>query len=460
MGTSSGLRDFIDYLKENGELLALPTPLSPKFEISTILSELGKKEAPALLFEKVKGHKLPVVGNLLGTKRRLSMALGVDQKHFFENALSKLEKRIPPALVKDQSPKEVITQKSKIDLLKLLPILTHYTNDSGPYITSGITSARDLNNGTIGRGLHRMEVRGSNELGISLINPPLSEIYAQYKKENKKMQVATVIGVEPAILIASVSKVPRGTDKLSVAGGLRGNPAPMVKAQMSDLDIPDAEIVIEGFIDPKGKEKDGTLGESSGYYMTFSKSPTIHVTAVSYRKGAYFHAIVPWGLEVDNLLCLIHGIDFVPKMKKEIPSLKQIHFIPGTFGSHVVMSIETDHKGEIRRALCLALSFAHIKKAVMVDEDVNPEDDQEVEWALATRFQGDRDLIAISDLRGQPIDPSSKEGFLTTKIGMDATRPKKEGFKKVDVPIEVKQRLAPILKNLNQISYGKPTKHR
>jgi 2,5-furandicarboxylate decarboxylase 1 len=450
LGTSSGLRDFIDYLRENGELLPIPTPLSPKFEISAILSELGKKETPALLFEKVKGHKLPVVGNLLGTNRRLSMALGVDQKHFFENALSRLEKRIPPALAKDPSSKKVVTQKGKIDLLKLLPILTHYAQDSGPYITSGVTSARDPKDGTMGRGLHRMEVRGRNELGISLINPPLSEIYAQYKKENKKMQVATVIGVEPAILIASVSKVPRGMDKLSVAGGLRGKPAPMVKAQMSDLDIPDAEIVIEGFIDPIGKEKDGTLGESSGYYMTFSRSPTIHVTAVSYRKGAYFHAIVPWGLEVDNLLCLIHGIDFVPKMKKEIPSLKQIHFIPRTFGSHVVMNIETDHKGEIRRALCLALSFAHIKKAVMVDEDVNPEDDQEVEWALATRFQGEKDLIVMSDLRGQPIDPSSKEGFLTTKIGMDATRPKKEGFKKVDVPIEVKHRLAPILGKLTR----------
>jgi 2,5-furandicarboxylate decarboxylase 1 len=459
--TSSGLRDFIEYLKENGELLALLTPLSPKFEISTVLSELGKKEAPALLFEKVKGYQFPVIGNLLGTKKRLSMALGVDQKNLFENALSKLEKRIPPVLVKDRSPKEVITRKGKIDLLKLLPILTHYAQDSGPYITSGITSARDPKDGAIGRGLHRMEVRGRNELGISLINPPLSDIYAQYKKENKKMQVATVIGVEPAILIASVSKVPRGTDKLSVAGGLRGNPVPMVKSQMADIDIPvNAEIVIEGFIDPKGKEKDGTLGESSGYYMTFSKSPTIHVTAVSYRKGAYFHAIVPWGLEVDNLLCLIHGIDFVPKMKKEIPSLKQIHFIPGTFGSHVVMSIETDHKGEVRSALSLALSFAHIKKAVVLDEDVNPEDDQEVEWALATRFQGDRDLIVIPDLRGQPIDPSSKEEFLSTKIGMDATRPEKEGFKKVDVPEEVKQRLAPVLKNLNQISYGKLTKHR
>ena len=359
----SGIRDYIEYLKENGELLTLSTPLSPKFEISTILSELGKKEAPAFLFENVKGHQLPVIGNLLGTKKRLSMALGVDQENFFENALSKLEKRIPPVLVKDRSPKEVITQKQKIDLLKLLPILTHYSNDSGPYITSGITSARDPKNGVIGRGLHRMEVRGKNELGISLLNPPLSEIFAHYKKENRKMDVATVIGLDPAILIGSISKIPRGVDKLSVAGGLRGEPVAMVKAETADIDIPaNAEIVVEGFIDPKGKERDGTLGESSGYYMTFSKSPTIHVTAISYRKGAYFHAIVPWGLEVDNLLCLIHGIDFVPKMKREIPSLKQIHLIPGTFGSHAVMSIGTDQKGEVRRALTLALPSPILKR--------------------------------------------------------------------------------------------------
>jgi 2,5-furandicarboxylate decarboxylase 1 len=447
----SGLKDFIGCLKKNGELLTLSTPLAPKFEISTILSELGKKEAPAILIEKVKGYKFPVIGNLLGTKKRLSMALGMGRENFFENMISKLEKRIPPVLVKNPSPKEVLIQKGKIDLLKLLPILTHYAKDSGPYITSGMTSARDLKDGTMGRGLHRMEVRGENELGISLINPPLSEIYAQHKKENRRMEVATVIGVDPAILIALISKVPRGMDKLSVAGGLKGKPIQMVKAETVDVDIPaHAEIVIEGYVDPKGKEKDGTLGESSGYYMTFSKSPTIYVNTITYRKGAYFHAIVPWGLEVDNLLCLIHGIDFVPKMKKESPSLKRIYFIPGTFGSHVVMNMDTDSKAEIRKALTYALSFTHVKKVIVVDEDVDPENSLEVEWALATRFQGDRDLIVIPDLRGQPIDPSSKEGFLTTKIGMDATRPKKEGFEKVDVPKEVKSQLNSILKNLKR----------
>jgi len=447
--TFFGLKDFIKSLKENGELLTLSTSLDPKFEISTILTELGKKEAPAILFEKVKNYSISVVGNLLGTKRRLAMALGVDQKNLITEALGKLETRIPPALISNRSHKRVILQKEKIDLLKVLPILTHYSRDSGPYITSGITSARDLRDGTMGRGLHRMEVRGKRALGISLLNPPLSEIYAQYKKENKKMEIATVIGVDPATLIAVVSKAPRGMDKLSVAGGIKGKPISMVKAETVDINIPaQSEIVIEGFIDPKGEEVDGILGESSGYYMGFPKSPTIHVTAITCQKNATYQAIIPWSLEVDHLLSLIHGIDFIPKMKRDIPSLRKIHLIPKTFGSHAVMNIDTDNRGEIRRALTLALSFTNIKKAVVVDIDVDPEDEQEVEWAMATRFQADKDLILIPEVRGQPIDPSSKEGFLTTKIGIDATKPKKEGFEKVDVPAEVKKRLDPILNKL------------
>ena len=449
--SSFGIRDFIARLKNTGDLLTLRTPLDPKYEISTLLSELGKREGPAILFEKVKGYEFPVIGNLLGTKKRLAIALGVDQGDLVEAAIPKLEKRLSPLLVSDSFQRVVVTKKEKIDLLKLLPILTHYVKDSGPYITSGITSAKDPRDGTIGRGLHRMEVRGKNALGISLLNPPLSEIYAQYKKENKRMEVATVIGVDPAILIAAVFKIPRGVDKLSVAGGLKGEPVPIVQAETVDLEIPaHTEIVIEGVIDPKSKEMDGMLGESSGYYMTFPKSPAIHVTGITYRKEACFHAIIPWALEVDHLLSLIHGIDFIPKMKKEFPSIQKIHMIPRTFGSHVVISIDTDNKGESRRALTLALSFSNVKKAIVVDRDVEAEDDHEVEWAIATRFQADQDLIVIRGLRGQPIDPSSKEGFLTTKIGMDATRPKKDGFEKVDVPEEIKKRLAPMLDQLRR----------
>jgi 2,5-furandicarboxylate decarboxylase 1 len=446
------LRDFIKVLRKEGELISLSKPFDPKYEMSTILSELGKRRAPAVLFEKAKGFEIPVIGNLFGTVRRLSLALGLEEDRLLEDVIPRLENRIPPVLISENPSEEIRFPKGKVDLLKVLPALTHYSKDSGPYITSGISSARDPKTGVTGRGLHRMEVRGKNTLGISLLNPPLADIYAMHRKEGKKMEIATVIGVPPAVFLASIFKVPPGTDKLSVAGGLKGEPVETTLAETADVDIPaHGEIVIEGYIDPRDKEADGTLGESSGYYMAFGKSPTIHVTGFKYRKGALYHAVVPWAREVDSLLYLVHGLDFIPKMRKEIPSLRQIHLVPMTFGSHVVMSMDTDHKGEIRRALTLALSFTGVKKAVVVDGDVDPQDDQEVEWALATRFQADRDLIVIPELRGQPIDPSSRwtgEGFLTTKMGVDATRPKKEGFEKVDVPEEVKRRLSPMLKDL------------
>jgi 2,5-furandicarboxylate decarboxylase 1 len=448
------LKDFVDHLRAQGELLSLSQPFDPKYEISTVLSELGKREGPAILFEKIKGFQISVVGNLFGTVRRLSLALGIEKDRLLEDVIPRLEKRVPPVSVSEERSLEVSIPKGKLDLLKALPALTHYSKDSGPYITSGISSARDPETGVTGRGLHRMEVRGKNTLGISLLNPPLADIYAYHRNAGKKMEIATVIGVPPAVFIASIFKVPRGIDKLSVAGGLQGAPVETTAARTVDLDIPaHGEVVIEGYIDPRDKEEDGTLGESSGYYMAFGKSPTIRVTGFRYRKGALYHAIVPWAREVDSLLYLVHGLDFVPKMRREIPSLRRIHLVPMTFGSHVVMSMETDNKGEIRRALTLALSFTSVKKAVIVDVDVDPEDSQEVEWALATRFQADRDLIVIPELRSQPIDPSGKwtgEGFLSAKMGLDATRPKKEGFEKVDVPEEVKGRLSHVLKDLKE----------
>jgi 2,5-furandicarboxylate decarboxylase 1 len=141
-------------------------------------------------------------------------------------------------------------------------------------------------------------------------------------------------------------------------------------------------------------------------------------------------------------------MEFTPKMKQEVSTLRQIHFVPGTFASHVVMSLDTDDKGEIRRALTLALSFSYIKKAIAVDTDINPSDAQEVEWALASRFQAHKDLILLPGMKGYTIDPSCGDGYSSSKIGMDATRPRRTGFEKVDFPEQVKTRVSPILKDL------------
>ncbi|MBW1721579.1 MAG: UbiD family decarboxylase [Deltaproteobacteria bacterium] len=447
-----GLKEFALVLEDQGELQRVSLPLDPRYEIAALLSEMGKREAPALLFEKVKGCQTALIGNLLGTKKRLALALGIPERDLLRGHLPNLEKKIPPVPIQEEPPsRTLLTAEQGLDIGEVLPVLTHYVRDSGPYITAGITSARDPRDGTMGRGLHRMEIRGKEALGISLLNPPLADIYAYHRKHGTKMEVATAIGVDPVILFATVLKVPQGTDKLAVAGGLMGEAVCTERAKTVDLEVPAySEIIIEGVIDPMSEERDGTLGEASGYYMSFSSSPTIRVTAISFREDPYFQAILPWSLEVDNLMSLIHGLHFIPKMMKEIPSLLDIHLVPGTFGSHVVMSIESENRAEIRRALTLALSFTSIKKAVIVNGDIDPRDSLEVEWALATRFQADRDLIVIPCVKGQPIDPSSGEGFGTAKLGMDATRPRKEGFEKVDFPQEIKGRLGSFIEAIRK----------
>jgi 2,5-furandicarboxylate decarboxylase 1 len=263
------------------------------------------------------------------------------------------------------------------------------------------------------------------------------------------MEVAIAVGVDPAILIGTVLKAPKGVDKLAAVGGLMGGTAvAIVDAETVDVDVPAyAEIVIEGYIDPQAGEQDGFLGEVSGYTMNFP-SPSVQITAVSIRRDAIYHGLLPRGSEVEQLLAMVYGLNIIPKLKREFPSLLDIHHIPGTCGSHLVIAMESDDHGEIRRALTFTLSFPSVKKVVIVNGDVDIRNPLEVEWAVATRFQADRDMIVLSGLKGQPIDPSSGEGFMTAKIGMDATRPSVNGFEKISFPDDTQSRLAQIINRL------------
>ncbi|MBN2123483.1 MAG: UbiD family decarboxylase, partial [Deltaproteobacteria bacterium] len=246
-----GLKEFAGLLEEQGELQRVPTPVDPRYEIAALLSEMGKREAPALLFEKVVGCPTALIGNLLGTRKRLALALGISESDLRRGHLPNLERMVQPVPIQGDVPQRTLLGAGdKLDLLEVLPVLTHYVSDTGPYITAGITSARDPRDGTLGRGLHRMGIRGKRELGISLLNPPLSEIYAVHREQGTRMEVATAIGVDPIVLFATVLKVPRGTDKMAVAGGLTGEAIRTEHADTVDLEVPAwAEIIIEGVID-------------------------------------------------------------------------------------------------------------------------------------------------------------------------------------------------------------------
>lgn len=433
-----GLREFVTCLEERGDIRRITRPVDLKYEAAAILFKMSREDAPAVVFEKIKGHTMPVVGNLLGARRRLALALFTDEDVILQGLLPNRERRVDPVLRDAESNRTVIPVREAFDIRDHLPILTYYIGDSAPFITCGIASARDPRDGGMRRGLHRLEIRGGVELGISLLNPPLADLYAAHRKAGTRMEIAVAVGVDPAVLVATVLKMTGDADKFVTAGGLTGEGVVLMKAVSADLDIPaQAEVVIEGYIDPTQGEKDGVLGEVSGYYLAFP-SPTIHITAVSLRKDPLFQAVLPQSLEVDHLLSFVYGLNIIPKMKSDFPSLLDFRFTPGTFGSHAVMSIDSENHGEIRRALTMALSFPNIKKAVAVNDDVDPGDPLAVEWAIATRFQADRDLIVLSGMRGEFIDPSSGPEYQTAKVGFDATRPSRTGYEKIGFPEDLR----------------------
>ena len=449
MRTLGGLKEFITYLEGLGELQKISMPVDRHYEVPAILQQMGGPDAPALLFERVKGYTVPIVGNLLGTQKRMALALDIDEEDVAQGKGLTMGKNISPFFLKEENERVILSLNAESDIQEFLPVLKHYEKDSGPFITTGITSSRDPLSGIVGRGLHRIEIRGKTSLGISLVNPPLSKIYAAHKAQGTQMNVAIAVGVDPAILIGSVISPPEGTDKLAATGGMIGSAIATVKAQTADLEIPAyAEIVLEGYIDPNEDEKESVLGEVSGYYVGFP-SPTVHVTTVNMRRNAVYHGLLPRGAEVDQLLAFANALKIIPKMKRDFPSLIDVHFTPGTFGSHAVMSMESDDRAEIRQAVTAMLTNSSIKRAVIVNNDVDIQNPLDVEWAITTRFQADKDLIVISDLKGSPIDPSAGTGFMTSKMGIDATRPSKDGFGKIQFPDKIQSRLPYSINELN-----------
>jgi 2,5-furandicarboxylate decarboxylase 1 len=435
-----GLQEFVEELEKIGDVRRIREPVDPQFEAAAILTRLDRQAGPAIFFERVNGHSMPIIGNLLAAPRRLAYALCMTEEMLRNGQLPpNHDQLIDPVLVDGNTQRRVITADNGFDIRDHLPTLTHYRRDSAPFITCGVASARDPRDGGLRRGLHRVEVRGAKELGISFVNPPLAGVYEAHKKAGSPMEISIAIGVDPAILLSSVFKCPPNMDKLCAAGGLIGTPIHLMHAHTVDLEIPaQAEVVIEGVIDPRVTEEKGVLGEVSGYYLAFS-SPSITITAVTVRDRPHFQALLPQGNEVDQILTFIHGLNVIPKMKTFFPSILDLHFTPGTFGSHLVMAMDSDKQGEARRALTMALSMQAIKKAVIVNGDVDIRDPLAVEWALATRFQADKDLIVIPGLGGQVLDPSANQDYTTTKIGMDATHPHRDGFEKIDFPEDARK---------------------
>ena len=436
------LRTYLSYLEDKGQLLRVQEEVDSKFEIAAGIRKTSDIQGPALLFEKVKGFPgWRVLGGLFATRKLIALALGIPEDRLLEQYLTLEEKRIPPEIVETGPVKEICWKGDQVDLRRL-PMVTHSEKDCGPYVTIGVQIGKDPDTGIRNVSIHRMLLLGKDRLSLwAPADHHLGRMILKAEDKGKGMEVATAIGVDPAIIIGSQAKVPWGVDEFYVAGGLRGAPVKLVPCETIDVEVPAAaEIVIEGVAIPGERVPDGPYGEYPGCYSEAKQSPVVKVTAITMRQNPIYQTALTGFPVTENhtLIEYANAAVIYREARKIVPEVKAVHVTPGgTFRHHVVVSVKKRHDEEARNVIVglLALGLG-LKQVTVVDEDIDVRDPVDVEWALSTRMQPDQDIIIVPRLACSTLDPSVPKPRTTAGWGIDATMPvgDRERFEKVRVP--------------------------
>jgi len=382
--------------------------------------EQEAKRRPILLFEKVKGTKFPVLTNLHAGRSRLAAAINAKPEEMQRVYLRAMEKPIPPKLVSKAPVKEAILTGDKIDLYKL-PQILHHQEDAGAYITAAISFAKDPNSETWNCAYNRLMIKGRDTTSIHLtLAKHLWEFQRAAEAAGKSLPVAFAIGVHPAIALGCLAIGSIDEDERAIMGGLLGEPLELVKCETSDLLVPaHAEMIIEGEILPHERTAEGPFGEFTGYSLGERQREVLKVRAITHRRDAIFQDITVGHL--DHLMLSTTPIEanLYRAVRAMVPTVKAVR-VPAPFTCYV--SIEQRISGQAKNAILAVLGAdLYTKRVVVVDHDVDIFNDRQVNWAIATRCQPDRDIAIISNARGSDLDPSTKEDGYTSKWGVDAT---------------------------------------
>lgn len=436
------LRGFLAHLEDLGQLKTVKDQVSVKHEIAAGMRKTSDIVGPALLFENVKNYPgWRVLGGLYATRKLVALGLGVPQDELLERYLTLEDKRIAPEIVASGPCKEIKWTGDQIDLTKL-PIVTHASKDCGPYITIGMQIGKDPDSGIRNLSIHRMLVLGKDKLSLwAPADHHLGRMILKAEEQGKGLPVATAVGVEPSIAVASQARVPYGIDEFHVAGGLRGAAVQLVKCETIDVEVPAmAEVIIEGVTVPGERVPDGPYGEYPGCYSDAKQAPVLKVTAITMRKNPIWHTALTGMPVTENHTLIEYGNAAVVyrEVKKIVPEVKGVNMTPGgTFRHHVVVAIKKRAENEGRNVILALLSLGiGLKQVIVVDDDIDPFDAMQVDWAMATRFQADKDLIVIPRIACSTLDPSCAEPRVTAGMGIDATAPMKDRwrFEKVEIP--------------------------
>lgn len=431
------LRGFIQYLEaEHPEhVIRISKEVDPKFGVSGILERLERDgRFPLVIFENVKGSKIPLVANMHASFERLRLGLGMEQggvKEFVKECAARQASPIDPVRVQSGPVQEVVSIGDSVDVNEF-PICTYHEKDAGKYITAGLAVMRDPETGINNVGIYRHMVHEKNLLGVQLSETADGNIiWKKYEKRGLPCPVAIVIGHHPAFFIGALCFSTLDSDEIRIAGGMLQRPVPLVRCKTIPLDVPaDAEIVLECEIRPVERRAEAPFGEFPGTYGPRRMNPVLEVKAITRRRDAlYQNAFVGHS---DNLLLsgLIRTSFIEDTVKIACPTVRAVT-VPraGRYRFFCYIAIEKMIEGEAKLAAMAAfVADPFLKFVVVVDHDVDIDNDTDVLHAIATRVRADQDTFMVPYAKGSPLDPASYDpaggSHLVTKMGIDATRKK------------------------------------
>ncbi len=419
------LRRFVEGLGDELAVVSKPTELA---DVAAILEGNPK----AVLFRAVGPERQELVGNVTGSRARIARAFAMAPNELLPELLRRL--RNQPEIVEvapGEAPVQEVVLTGEDADLTALPVHLGHGADGGPYISSSIDFVVDAKTGWSNVGIRRLMLRGRREAGIDLVSPSdLRAIYEASAGAGRPLPVSFVVGAHPIDHLAAVMRLP--VDELGLLASLRAAPLPVAKCVTNDIRVPaDAEWVLEGYLDARGHvEPEGPYGEFLGYYGALKRNPVFHLTAITRRRDALFQTstIGGWSLSrTDTALlnALRTEVMIWRALETAVREPVAVHATASSGGMfNVRLALRQRVPGEARNAIAACFgALVNVKNVFVVDPDIDIFSDEQMDWALATRFQPDRDLVVVEGMRTLPLDPSLTEGRTGAKAGFDLTWP-------------------------------------
>jgi 4-hydroxy-3-polyprenylbenzoate decarboxylase len=448
------LAEFVQILERAGELKRVTYPVKVELEIAEIADRVMKSNGPALLFENVIGKQIPVLINAFGSARRMALALGVTDIEEIAREIQKLVQTkppksfkeklnllgeliriagIPPKMVKDGACQEIVHREPD---LGVLPVLTCWPGDAGPFITLPMVFSKDPRSGVRNVGLYRMQVFDRRTTGMHWHLHKVGARHFQHKKEMAgKMELAVCLGGDPVMIYAATAPLPDQIDEILFSGFLRKKGVELTKGITVDVEVPaNADVVIEGYVDPaEALRREGPFGDHTGFYSLADDYPVFHVTCITHRKNPiYPTTIVGRPPMEDAYLGKATERLFLPLLRVTLPEIVDMNLpVHGVFHNLAIISIKKEYPAHARKVMHALWGLGQMmftKTLIVVDHDVNVQDLSEVTWVAGNNIDPKRDTIFVEG----PVDVLDHAAPVLgygSKMGIDATRKwRSEGF--------------------------------